>query len=1265
MAAGTRVHTRVEVWDLPHNAPTEPLFTEPNFVRLRYNDSIDSVGAGSITLRATDPDADAICDPANNVSTQVRVYLRRDGETWQGPAVFLAEERERVAGDPGQHLVRLSGPDLRSSLAWGAVPPYDYPTDPIVTGNWEWGSEGGAGSFTNGDMEGFASTILSNGGFESGDLGAWQTTSAFGGPAVNDAQVSSNRSRSGSYSLFLDPLNVIGSGIRQEIEVEPGARYAVTIYLLQPTTISPAGNRWTARIKMGTAGTIHHTNGFRVGDAAYCELDNAVKGTGATISGGLPPNDNTVWQVFNIDVTMGDFRESSEDTTQTSYIEIAWDDDVAGSPPVYIDDATLTQVSGDGLAPWQPYTASTVTMTLQTTTVHGGAQALEFTATSFTGEGFPTGVQQLVTGLTPGGIYTFGAWVYNPDVVTRSVDLRLRQPGQATISLTTIAIPAGQWAFGTVTATSSLQSLLAEVRVNAAEEPNLPLTFYVDDCTFSGGEAATSVGDIIQTILTAVQARGYLTHLDASSFDAATDSDGNAWTDTSVALSVSRGANLKQMMDGFVRLGYEYDVVAVGSTYEFRVFNPGGLGLDVPTETILEGEAERTLQARSNVAQRTSTFVEGKDGIWEEVVDAGLQTALGPRESYLFNPDLTNDATLNIRGNAELGFHARYPKAFRISLADSAESLPFIDIQKGDLVTVNLRNLTGNHRCVARSIEVTPESFTADVELNERSVEDQALQAIAINKLIDTFNVPSLPGNPPVALATPEVVTAASITGPWIIVAASDAPDAWVQAATFVCDGVADEEEITAAIELAAPGAGLDASGLTVLLSEGNFFINAPIVIPAGAETTGYIGIRGQGIERTKIETASGVNVARMIESPTGQLELVDATWLQQSPSGPAWVLYTPYTGTLIQPRMTRVSLECLGDTANRALWANGGTFAGISGQYFHCRIDGINANNLGGRYVGCEIFRGITIDRGSSGMFVGCNIYDDVTLGDGTTVGGIDNSTVFSGGTRFVGANMILSSGQLSNGSGRAGVSITGCYGNGFNLTLTGAWQSIIIVGNHFVDSRLTLDLDPATYTGAETRWFGIIGNVFGEDTDITPLPNRDYVFRGLRDGFIAANRFWGRQVRVEECDGAIVNSNHIEGPAVTVVGQPAGLSIEASSKVSVLNNTFRSDGFSSGTDGCVLVDGASSDVFINGNTYLDTYSGASSYDYGVRVLSGATGVKIGTNDWSAAGVGLLDDAGTGTVMWLLDREAPIPQAGDDGLALRYEVTGDMWVLA
>lgn len=87
------------------------------------------------------------------------------------------------------------------------------------------------------------------------------------------------------------------------------------------------------------------------------------------------------------------------------------------------------------------------------------------------------------------------------------------------------------------------------------------------------------------------------------------------------------------------------------------------------------------------------------------------------------------------------------------------------------------------------------------------------------------------------------------------VVAASDAPAHVKAQADFVCDGIADNVEIQAAIDAIPAGFAPDFSGGVLRLSEGTFSISSQIDLPEK-----YLTIQGAGMGATRLELDANIN---------------------------------------------------------------------------------------------------------------------------------------------------------------------------------------------------------------------------------------------------------------------------------------------------------------------------------------------------------------------------------------------------------------------
>jgi hypothetical protein len=479
---------------------------------------------------------------------------------------------------------------------------------------------------------------------------------------------------------------------------------------------------------------------------------------------------------------------------------------------------------------------------------------------------------------------------------------------------------------------------------------------------------------------------------------------------------------------------------------------------------------------------------------------------------------------------------------------------------------------------------------------------------------------------------------------PEVVIVASDASDKWQAVGDYFCDGTDDDVQIQEALDFAATIFGFD-TGVSIRFSDGSFNSGAPrptIVIPSTGNGTIRIGGSGRGV--TEVSgfdfqvNAGEVVFSDMLMNNTnikgglsvGQLYLSDIEF-----TAGEGIDYTTTNDALIG-----VARNCSFGTVE----ANN-----LSGwSMYNCTMNTFQVDNdwdFGNRYVGCSflelILNGVSADVSESEMmFLSCFFEP---AGDVTLIGAKDGD--------FVKNNVTFQS----------------CvFGKEGTVNVSRDWSNLVFNGNVFISRDVSFVINTASYE--RMRQFSFTNNICLIDYyDITPLDPTysDFYFQGIEHPVVTGNRFFARHITFDNCTAPMFSNNMIEGWEFTASGDPGVVRGINSSDLTITNNTFLSDGFTNPDSAAVYLDGDTVAAFIDGNTY-DKGMGfdANFLDWGILIESGAVDVRIGTNSWTAATSGILSDAGTATVHWLLDREAPIPLASDDGLAIKYELTGDKWIL-
>lgn len=480
---------------------------------------------------------------------------------------------------------------------------------------------------------------------------------------------------------------------------------------------------------------------------------------------------------------------------------------------------------------------------------------------------------------------------------------------------------------------------------------------------------------------------------------------------------------------------------------------------------------------------------------------------------------------------------------------------------------------------------------------------------------------------------------------PEIVVAASDAPDDWIAVADYICDGISDHEDFSAAFSQAVDESSLQ-TGVIVKLSPGTFLAsNDQISLPSNSGKLIHVKGCGQGVTR--------IGNMRFVLN-TGNWMFSDMTvsqnfqWRGGSSVGQLFIRDVHCDpGGGIDYTSTNDSLQ--GWAANSVIDVQAKNTSGWS--MYNCDVYELQINNA----------------WDFDNQFVGCRFLN-LTMGGiaGTSAG---NSQTLFQSCEFTGFSNTQLIGLKVGDNVRNNVSFLGCgFDDSSRFNISRSWANVAILGCYFkAGTDFQVNVNTATYE--RLRQFSFIGNVVGlnyfDVTPGTPL-NTDVIFRGIETPYIASNRFFARHVDLDDCTDPTFTNNLIEGWQFTASGDPGVVRIIDSTDAAILGNRFQHDGFDAGTSAAVYINSDTAGVFVDGNVY-DTPMGfdvAATLDYGILIESGATGVRIGTNSWLAAGLGVLSDAGTSTKHWLLDRYMVLPTVSDDGLAIKYDVGSDSWYL-
>ena len=322
---------------------------------------------------------------------------------------------------------------------------------------------------------------------------------------------------------------------------------------------------------------------------------------------------------------------------------------------------------------------------------------------------FP-GVQK-VQAVKAGGIYQASAYVTGGNVgdTIRMVIRDIAENEIASVEAT-IAV-AGTWQLITLTDVRIPEGVDEVIfRFGHVDEDGVdPGRLFVACPELNEGLAPTSVGGIIQALYADATvdhvADGRLVWDDGSGtntpyltldFDDLVDSNGDAWDDPIVSLTIKRGMSYLGVMGEIGKLGYEWRVVPDDwqqGTWLWQIYNPGGMGTDRsadPTPTIEGGRDITRRDVRMFLPGFTDIAVEGGGQNVGRDRNAALIAALGRIEGYKPEQDLNTLAEAGAAAAAAAAGAADQSLSltYTIAPADPTHPLPLSAYDVGDLLKV-------------------------------------------------------------------------------------------------------------------------------------------------------------------------------------------------------------------------------------------------------------------------------------------------------------------------------------------------------------------------------------------------------------------------------------------------------------------------------------------------------------------------------------------------------------------------------------------------
>ncbi len=701
--------------------------------------SLNAVGTGSISIAANDPALPQLLDPDSDTASFIRVYS--DERYRYG---FYGKTLAQSVDDDGAAVVTISGEGMEDLANRAFVRPHDQPTNPTVAPTWIYGSTDnflGNPGFDEGANE--LKNVDAEDGNNDSDPPSPKNWNTRGDLQTFIAVFDSALARTGDWFFKVDAANN-HRGMTQSIPVSGGKVYHVRAFVKDPTA---GGQRVTLALggdkKIAAIG-VTYPNNFAFGGEILAELDN-VASNGLGTPGGS--TDGT-WQQLDVEV-----KTASKQTSMT--ITVQDDHHRSGAPHIefWVDDITV-EGWGLGLDPWKAFQSSnhaSNSHVLDPVGINGSDFKYKLN-----GLAKFAGIEQRVS--VPKNtkfVITMQGIMFDTPAVDDTFCLEILEGNGSDIidQLCKVPTTPGVWEQWSVELPEDNQ--IEEVIVRAVYGgPNNPSPFYMDSFAMPPGEPPSTPGKILNDLLADIQSRGTIDWV-TTSFTDDLDSKGNAWASL-LSMDIDPGESLLSVLDRFVALGYEWEIVPQGfaeggdTGCELNVYNNqsfgSGVGFNQTTGTegpILAVGTNAVVGGRINkrVFNQNTVFTLDQSGDWTVAESGDIVQDLinyGRIEGHIqaSDGDLT---TLN--DFAQSRIREQEDGEFGIQMTFGRDDVirPFLDFGIGDKVFVDTVPYGGKDIKRVRSIVADFQGEGSDViytvHFDRVIFEDEAAVIAAIAQL--------------------------------------------------------------------------------------------------------------------------------------------------------------------------------------------------------------------------------------------------------------------------------------------------------------------------------------------------------------------------------------------------------------------------------------------------------------------------------------------------------------------------------------------------
>lgn len=742
----------VEVWTRPGSATFEPVIVDPPIQSASFTRTLSGIGRGELVLPADYGRVDEIiltdlASPANNVRTLIRVFMDDDTATPVVAYEFYADQLERVEGP--DNLISITGPGVESAMGDARVEPWDWDgTANFVSEfpDWVWGG-----------------------------IDVMRSITVSGLARVPDAWEIGTDGTGGTFTLTLNSNTTAAIAYNASYNALEGAVQATDL-----------GN--VDAIVDGGEGTI---------DQPWRLAIN------------LPVEGNTL--TANFAGVTGDTEQVFEQVQTGGY------------DATNIDGWTVAQFADTRATPQLFGTYGNPPLAVSTTLPAGATYRIRVNgASQFAGT-------QKVMNVIPGGLYHARLTFRTPSG-TDAFRIVVRDPvadGEAT-PIAAYPVAGGQFTATANTVTSidldgivipeGTSQIIFRIAYVGTGDPDT-FDVFPELSYFREGQPPATFGDILIQLMEDADGTDHparkvwrnasdtLTWVDYSSFSDTLDSNGDAWQDSELSVTIKRGKPYDKVLADFVGLGYEWEMIPDGSNpgvWLLNLYNGGGIGTDrtaLATPQIFGEESVGGARMYRRHPPASNVAVEGSSQLSARISSVGAVTAYGLRETYVPDLDITTLADAGLKATQTISAYLR--KSQPLTLARQpreVDPFPFVAYQLGD--TVNVSEPPFMEKDGRRLVQVVW-ALTADGETVAESYgavtyTGQAAVNQGVFQLLDRFEpIRQVDGFAPVVAGGGGVI-------PWLV-AAADSPDMIKAVAGWQCTGVNDHQVWQAAMDSIDP----------------------------------------------------------------------------------------------------------------------------------------------------------------------------------------------------------------------------------------------------------------------------------------------------------------------------------------------------------------------------------------------------------------------------------------------------------------------------